>query len=98
MINNKYNINQRKTIYHLTTLISNYLFNVNDSSFSKIYRLIFEMWQFRLSSSQVASTGNWLPVPFIVAAVDRVTDNAIADNKFPLISVLQCNIFLPLKS
>ena len=40
MINNKYNINQRKTIYHLTTLISNYLFNVNDSSFSKIYRLI----------------------------------------------------------
>jgi len=50
----------------------------------------FKNYQFE---SQVASINR---LPFVLAAVDRVTNETIAYEKIPLISVLHCNIYLAL--
>jgi len=46
--------------------------------------------------SLVASIGSWLP--FVLTAVDRVVNETIAYDKIPLITVLQCSIYLVFKN
>ena len=68
------------------------LFNIHCTNFNKIYSLVSEICKFKdcQFESQVASTGNWLP--YILAAVDRVTVGTIALNEACLIIVMQCNV------
>jgi len=65
------------------------LLNVNSTSFNKIYSLASEMWQFKNCQfeGQVASTVNQLPS--VLAAVDWVINETIADGKIPLI-IMSC--------
>jgi len=52
-----------------------YSFNVNCTSFNKIYSLVFEIWQFKnyQFESQIASTGKSVTVcKIVLAAANRV--------------------------
>jgi len=59
-----------RNMYHFK-LTNFYLFNVNSTSFNKIYSVVFETSKFEncLFKSQITSAENWLP--FVLTAVDR---------------------------
>jgi len=63
----------RRNIWHFNRT-EYYLFDVNCTSFNKIYSLISQMWKFKnyRFDSQVATTANWST--FLLIAVGQVTN------------------------